>query len=110
MIFFSGFIRQLLSKKEKKESALSSISNNNRKNSISKILSASNKLLSSEMEYKSAVTSPISSLKQSSKDGYNFRYNEDGRRCHGNEDAAYMMPNDDDGITLMIIDNRLSVN
>jgi hypothetical protein len=31
------------------------------------------------------------------KEGYEYKYNDEGRRYHANEDAAYMMPNDNDG-------------
>jgi hypothetical protein len=43
------------------------------------------------------VTTPTSSSKS------NFKYNEDGRRYHGNEHVAYVLPNDDDGMHITYI-------
>jgi hypothetical protein len=31
-----------------------------------------------------------------------FKYNEEGRRYHGDDEVAYMLPNDDDGKLVLV--------
>lgn len=92
MGLFSTYFKQLFSRRERRTSASSSSKNkkstNNslRKNSIT---TASNNQI---------TATTISTSHQSSKEGHSFKYNEDGRRYHGNDEVAYVLPNDDDGI------------
>lgn len=51
----------------------------------------------------SSVSSPDGSTRnQSSSNGTTFRYM-DGRRYHGDEEAVYVLPNDDDGLWIVIV-------
>jgi hypothetical protein len=102
---FSEFFKQLLSKKDRKKI---SSSNSSDKSINKKPTSSSTKSFSGTksslgiMESRSttssspATTSPLK--KVSTKEGKSFKYNEAGRRYHGNDDVAYVMPNDDDGM------------
>lgn len=110
MGIFSEFFRQLLSKKDKRNNAKPGAASEknrsiNTKNNFSsnKIFSAGTKSSSSGMDVKSTASANLSSSlqqKTSSKEGKSFKYNEDGRRYHGNDEVAYVMPNDDDGMSI----------
>jgi hypothetical protein len=47
----------------------------------------------------------IGDIKQSKLEGnQGYKYNEDGRRYHGKDDIAYILPNDDDGnLTMRLV-------
>lgn len=51
------------------------------------------------MNSDSTFATPDSSLQQPSlKDGKGSEYNEVGRAYHGDNEVAYLLPNDDDGM------------
>lgn len=82
MNLLSECFQQLSFKKEKKAPKSKRQSEN---------FSYTNK--SSKME-----TEPsLQQLPTTSNEGKDFKYNEAGRRYHGNDEVAYSMPNDDDG-------------
>lgn len=57
-----------------------------------------NKRNTSRMDSSTLVSSPlVTTSVTSSKEGKSFKYNEAGRRYHGHDDIAYVLPNDDDG-------------
>lgn len=95
MAFFTTFFKQAFSKKSRKNSSMASCkagSSNKKIKGTSSFSSRAN----STME-----TNSINSLRQgSTKDGHSFKYNEEGRRYHGNDEVAYILPNDDDGTAL----------
>jgi hypothetical protein len=49
------------------------------------------------------ISSNITSSSQyNSEENYRYKYNEDGRRYHGDEMVAYLLPNDDDGRVILL--------
>jgi hypothetical protein len=87
MGIFSTFFGQLLSRKSKRNSTQP------KSNFLHK------RAHSSGMNTESLNDSTATTSKQSStKEGRDFKYNEDGRRYHGNNEVAYVLPNDDDGM------------
>lgn len=114
MGLFSEIFKQLVYRKEKNKKKHASFDGNNTIEAKKSLLK--NKIFSKNVESGWAVIGPnrspqkklvisrsvLSSLLQktsSTIEGKGFKYNEDGRRYHGNEEIAYMLPNDDDGNT-----------
>jgi hypothetical protein len=102
MGLFSNYFKQLFAKRERRSSTTSSSWNGGGKNNKS----TSNSLTKKSNSIASNNQISVITSQQSSKEGHSFRYNEDGRRYHGNEEVAYVLPNDDDGLYYMIIAYR----
>lgn len=90
MSLFYEFFRRL-GKKENRDPLLTA----NGKAGVNNTKSLSSN--SKKITY-NAENSEKSQETSSSRDGKSFKFNEDGRRYHGNDEVAYPLPNDDDGI------------
>jgi hypothetical protein len=91
MLFFTTFFKQVFSKKDRKNPSLAPC-----KASVGKKLRGASSFSSKANSV--AETESISSMRQgSTREGHTFKYNEEGRRYHGNDEVAYILPNDDDG-------------
>jgi hypothetical protein len=91
MNLFTDCFKQISFKKEREI-----ITPQTKKELVTAHLSSS-KIITKKMEAESTFAATTESLQQSSKEGKGFKYNEDGRRYHGNEEVVYIMPNDEDG-------------
>lgn len=94
MSFFSA-LKLIFSKKEKTSASLKNADSSKRLNN-----KENSKSMSSSEKTSSITNSKMDSIsgdsKQLSSSGKNYKYR-DGRRYHGNEEVAYLLPNDDDG-------------
>jgi hypothetical protein len=104
MGFFSEFFRQFLPRRARNNSlkspqSLNDTNNRDSTNSRSKSVSSGNNFITTNKSAKPGFTNAfISEPQHSSKYAKTFKHNEEGRRYHGIEEVAYLLPNDDDGI------------
>lgn len=107
---FARFFRQLIPNDYKDKNTRSK-TNRDKKRSQSIALknfnssstaTSSSSISSSQRVTKSTATidTSYSQQQQSSREGKSFKYNEDGRRYHGIDEIAYILPNDDDGTAI----------
>jgi hypothetical protein len=104
IVFFTELLKKLKLKKLSNSSSISvsSSSMNKKKGKSVKDNSQKNdNSITSQIENnKAVIISPTSS-----KEGKSFKIDEDGRRYHGYDESAYLLPNDDDGILILSLNN-----
>jgi hypothetical protein len=107
MNIFTDCFKQLSTKKGKTaESSLASSNSNNLKEketSTAKNMSTTSESL---FHNESTVADATNVSDKNVKEGKSFKYNEVGRRYHGNEEVAYLLPNDDDGNMSIILNYK----
>jgi hypothetical protein len=105
---FTTLLRQILSNRDRRNSSSSGSQKGRKKkkeSSSSKSLLKEESILSQTTGAQSTGINGVTSSKQSSKEGYSFKYSESGRRYHGYDDAVYIFPNDDEGKYIFIPHN-----